>query len=138
MYLDDRRKDAFGVPEIQVRFSYSTADWAVIDEMRKAVDKVASTMQALLTPTDDLPAVCLVPPGADYHEAGTCRMGIDSSTSVVDRNCQIHGISGLYVADNSVLPTTGAANPTLTTVALAIRTADHIAGTFAGEANSHR
>nr|WP_263575867.1 GMC family oxidoreductase [Paenibacillus vietnamensis] len=53
-----------------------------------------------------------------------------------DRSCpsatnlygQIHGISGLYVADNSVHPTTGAAHPTLTTVALAIRTADYFVG----------
>ncbi|MGM7722772.1 GMC oxidoreductase [Metabacillus sp. Hm71] len=38
----------------------------------------------------------------------------------------MHGISGLYVADNSMLPSVGAANPPLTTVALSIRTADYI------------
>ena len=37
------------------------------------------------------------------------------------------GISGLFVADNSALPSTGAENMTLTTIALAIRTADYIA-----------
>ncbi|XEC96004.1 GMC oxidoreductase [Paenibacillus tarimensis] len=39
---------------------------------------------------------------------------------------QIHGVFGLYVADNSIFPVMGAANPTLTMVALAIRTADYI------------
>nr|WP_245975822.1 GMC oxidoreductase [Paenibacillus prosopidis] len=39
---------------------------------------------------------------------------------------QIHGVPGLYVADNSIFPVMGAANPTLAMVALAIRTADHI------------
>ncbi|WP_374992127.1 GMC oxidoreductase [Paenibacillus sp. LHD-38] len=39
---------------------------------------------------------------------------------------QIHSISGLYVADNSVIPSSGTANPTLITVALAIRTADYL------------
>nr|MBC9201067.1 hypothetical protein [Paenibacillus sp. PL91] len=39
---------------------------------------------------------------------------------------EIFGVSGLFVADNSMIPTISAANPTLTTVALAIRTADHI------------
>jgi choline dehydrogenase-like flavoprotein len=56
-------------------------------------------------------------------------MGIDPSTSAVNQYGQIHGISGLYVADNSVLPSLGA-NPTLTTVALAIRTADYIIQQF--------
>jgi choline dehydrogenase-like flavoprotein len=40
---------------------------------------------------------------------------------------EVFGTSGLFVADNSVLPPLGASNPTLTTVALAIRTADYIA-----------
>ncbi len=53
-------------------------------------------------------------------------MGDDPSISATNRYGQIHGISGLYVADNSVLPSMGAVNPTLTTVALAIRTADYI------------
>lgn len=68
------------------------------------------------------------PPGLDNHEAGTCRIGDDPATSATNRYGQIHGVPGLYVADNCVLPLTGAANPTLTTVALAIRTADYIPG----------
>lgn len=44
---------------------------------------------------------------------------------------EVFGISGLFVADNSVVPNTGAANPTLTTVALAIRIADYIQQTSA-------
>lgn len=39
---------------------------------------------------------------------------------------QIRGVAGLFVADNSSLPYIGAEDPTLTTVALAIRTADYI------------
>jgi len=54
-------------------------------------------------------------------------MGDDPDKSATNRFGQIHGVPGLYIADNSVLPTTGASNPTLTTVALAIRKADHIA-----------
>ena len=74
------------------------------------------------------PNMTLRRPGGENHESGTCRMGIDSATSATNRFGQIHGISGLYVADNGVHPATGSAHPTLTTVALAIRTADHIAG----------
>jgi choline dehydrogenase-like flavoprotein len=54
-------------------------------------------------------------------------MGDDPSTSATNRYGQIHGVSGLYAADNSILPSIGAANPTLTTVALSTRVADYIA-----------
>lgn len=53
-------------------------------------------------------------------------MGLDPETSATNLYGQIHGISGLFVADNSVVRLSGPANPTLTTVALAIRTADYI------------
>ena len=77
---------------------------------------------------NERPDMTLRRPGGENHESGTCRMGTDPATSATNRYGQIHGISGLYVADNSVHPTTGAAHPTLTTVALAIRTADYIVG----------
>jgi choline dehydrogenase-like flavoprotein len=61
-----------------------------------------------------------------YHHMGTTRMGDDPKTSVVDRNCRVHGIANLYVAGSSVFPTAGYANPTLTIVALALRLADQL------------
>jgi choline dehydrogenase-like flavoprotein len=45
---------------------------------------------------------------------------------VVDADCRVHGVHNLYVAGSSVFPTSGAANPTLTVVALALRLADHL------------
>ncbi|MGH2540924.1 MAG: GMC oxidoreductase [Actinomycetota bacterium] len=66
------------------------------------------------------------------HHLGTTRMGDDPSTSVVDRNCRVHGIDNLYVAGSSVFPTSGYANPTLTIVALALRLADHLGARVAG------
>ncbi|KRE28945.1 GMC family oxidoreductase [Paenibacillus sp. Soil522] len=51
--------------------------------------------------------ICLLPTGDLHHTSGTCRMGDDPSTSVTDPHGQVHGISGLYVADNSVLPFIG-------------------------------
>ena len=58
------------------------------------------------------------------HTGGTTRMSDDPSQGVVDANCRVHGISGLYVAGASILPTMGHANPTLMIIALAIRLAD--------------
>jgi choline dehydrogenase-like flavoprotein len=60
------------------------------------------------------------------HHMGTTRMHADSRRGVVDANCRVHGIDNLFVAGSSVFPTSGAANPTLTIVALAIRLAEHL------------
>jgi choline dehydrogenase-like flavoprotein len=64
------------------------------------------------------------------HHAGTCRMGDDPHTSVVDRWCRVHGHDNLFVADASVHVTNGGFNPVLTIMALAYRTAHHIAQTW--------
>ena len=53
-------------------------------------------------------------------------MHTDPKSGVVDENCRIHGMSNLFIAGPSVFPTGGYANPTLTTVALAVRLADHV------------
>ncbi|CAM3992080.1 GMC oxidoreductase [Paenibacillus alkaliterrae] len=119
--LNPLMKDEYGVPMLQVDFSYSEQDEAVMAQMADAVKTFAAVMGASMEP--EIQRIT----GRDYHEAGTCRMGDDPATSATNRFGQIHNVSGLYVADNSVLPSTGAANPTLTTVAMAIRTADHIA-----------
>lgn len=64
------------------------------------------------------------------HHIGTTRMSEDETTGVVDRNCRIHNLNGLYVAGSSVFPTGGYANPTLTIIALALRLSDHIRDTL--------
>jgi choline dehydrogenase-like flavoprotein len=61
------------------------------------------------------------------HIMGTMRMGADPATSVVDDGGEAHEVARLFVADTSVLPGVGGANPTLSAQALAVRTADEIA-----------
>jgi hypothetical protein len=65
------------------------------------------------------------------HTMGTTRMGDDPATSVCDAHQRVHGYDNLYLSGSSVFPTGGAANPTLTIVALALRLADHLARTGA-------
>jgi choline dehydrogenase-like flavoprotein len=61
-----------------------------------------------------------------FHHMGTTRMNDDAKQGVVDKNCQVHGISNLYIAGSSVFPTGGSGTPTLLLIALALRLADHI------------
>jgi choline dehydrogenase-like flavoprotein len=57
---------------------------------------------------------------------GTTRMADDPKNGVTDGQTRVHGIGNLYVAGSSLFPTSGWANPTLTIVALALRTADEV------------
>lgn len=60
------------------------------------------------------------------HQAGTCRMGSDASTSVVNRYCQIHGAENVFVVDGSVHVTNGGFNPVLTIMAVAYWASDYM------------
>jgi choline dehydrogenase-like flavoprotein len=64
--------------------------------------------------------------GGGGHHMGTTRMHADHKKGVVDENCKVHGISNLFITGSSVFPTAGSANPMHTTVALAVRLADHV------------
>ena len=68
------------------------------------------------------------------HPTGTTRMAEDPRQGVVDAQCQVHGVHGLFVAGSSVFPTAGHANPTQLIVALAVRLADTLKNRAAGRA----
>jgi choline dehydrogenase-like flavoprotein len=73
---------------------------------------------------------CAVPPFPEvidsFHPAGTTRMALTPDGGVVDTNSMVFGINGLFVAGSSTFPTSGAANPTLTIAAMALRLALHV------------
>ena len=60
------------------------------------------------------------------HQAGTCRMGNNPKTSVVDRNCRVHDIDNVFVVDGGVHVTNGGFNPVLTISAVAYRAGEFI------------
>ncbi|WP_253724342.1 GMC oxidoreductase [Sporosarcina sp. HYO08] len=122
VYIEPSAKDEFGVPLQQVQYSLSEKDHQTARQVEQGIRQSAAAMGVTL----DESTLVLRPPGADMHEASTCRMGNNPATSATNRHGQIHGVQGLYVADNSVLPTLTAAGPVLSNVALAIRLADHI------------
>jgi len=64
--------------------------------------------------------------GDTCHLAGTCRMGSDPGSSVVDADCRSWDVPNLWVCDGSVFPTVGGVNPSLTIQAIALRTGDRI------------
>jgi choline dehydrogenase-like flavoprotein len=68
----------------------------------------------------------LLPLYGTAHQSGTVRFGADPAASVLDRNCKAHELDNLYVVDTGFFVTSAAVNPTLTTVANAMRVGDHL------------
>jgi choline dehydrogenase-like flavoprotein len=99
------------------------------DSIREAQELLAAELEAAGIGRlhelygDERPRVLI---GGLYHHLGTTRMHADPSHGVVDPSCRVHDVEDLYVAGGSVFPTSGAANPTLTIVALALRLADEL------------
>jgi choline dehydrogenase-like flavoprotein len=62
-----------------------------------------------------------------FHPLGSCRMGANPKTSVVDANHETHDVPGLFITDGSAVPSSIAVNPQITIMALATRAADRIA-----------
>ena len=68
----------------------------------------------------------LLPLYGTAHQCGTTRFGADPASSVLDRDCKAHELDNLYVVDTSFFVSANAVNPTLTTVANALRVGDHL------------
>lgn len=117
--------DALGMPQLRVDWRYRKED---IDTVRKTLRKLATELQAsgvaeLEFDEDTLEQDLLQFGAYGGHHVGTARMGEDPRTSVVDRHCQVHGVSNLHISSAAVFATSSQANPTFTVVALALRLA---------------
>jgi choline dehydrogenase-like flavoprotein len=67
------------------------------------------------------------PPGSAIHEHGTCRMGKNPKTSVLNSFNQMHEVGNVFVVDGSAFPNSSEKNPTLSIVALSWRATDFLA-----------
>ena len=122
--LDPVQKDVYGLPAPCLINEARENDRAMIARMSAGLSDLLDASGAIETWDN------AYHPGMSSHYLGTCRMGDDPTTSVVDRWGRAHDVSNLYVADGSVFVTVGAANPALTISALALRTSEAIVEAF--------
>ena len=111
-------KDARGLPAGQVTYAWGDNDVTLAAAAR---DKAVAMMNAS--------GARRVRIGLNYgaHAMGSCRMGSDPRTSVVNDRCQTHDIPNLFIFDTSVFVTGAGVNPTLTAMAITSRAVDHLA-----------
>jgi choline dehydrogenase-like flavoprotein len=125
--LDPDKKDIWGIPVLHIHSIYGENEKAMAKAMRQEIMAVLEEMKLSdITPPSAEVSVF----GKNIHEGGTARMGNDPKKSVVDRNCKVHGVRNLFVADGAVFVTQGCYEPTLTIMAIAARAGEHIAEAF--------
>jgi len=133
----DPEKDGLGVPRAHLHWELSALDkrsirtlyWLLGHQVGRADVGRIRLLEWLQEETDlSWPDAT----NAGWHHMGTTRMSIDPASGVVDAQCQVHGVENLFVAGSGCFATGGAPNPTLTLVALSLRTSDHVRGLMEG------
>jgi choline dehydrogenase-like flavoprotein len=120
--LDPEIKDAWGMPALRVTYKDHPDDLAnarFLQDRGAEILEAAGALRVTKAP--------VLPQTLSMHLLGTCRMGNDPATSVVDRHHRSHDVPNLFVCDGSSFVTSGRGQPTMTIQALAFRAADHIA-----------
>jgi choline dehydrogenase-like flavoprotein len=120
--LDPILKDAWGTSALRVTYKDHPDDLAnarFMQDRGAEIMEAAGAQRVIRAPIREQ--------NFSVHLLGTCRMGNDPRTSVVDRYHRTHDIRNLFLCDGSSLVTSGRGQPTMTIQALAFRAADHIA-----------
>lgn len=115
--FSDDETDAYGMPAMRIHYSLTEKDRETEERLLEMSHRIANVLGTPMV------APRVLPLGASYHFMGTVRLGDDPATSVCDPTGAVWGVEGLYVGGNGVIPTPTACNPTITSVALGIRSA---------------
>jgi choline dehydrogenase-like flavoprotein len=116
--LNSEVKDSFGLPVAHIHVDEHANDQA----MRKHAQKQMSSLYDAI----GAKRIVIGPTPPATHNTCTARMSANPRDGVTNAWGQTHDVKNLFVSDGSVLTTAGAANPTLTIVALALRQAEYI------------
>jgi choline dehydrogenase-like flavoprotein len=121
--IDKNVVDAWNIPALHIETKYGDNEFNMAhDAVDSAIALAESAGFEVLSKNYDPN-----PPGYSIHELGTCRMGDDPKTSVLNKWSQSHDIKNLVVVDGASFVSSGWQNPTMTIVALAMRASEHLA-----------
>jgi choline dehydrogenase-like flavoprotein len=121
--IDPKVTDAWGIPVLNFHCRYSDNEFNMARDAVATISEVCHEAGFEVLNSNEK----MFPPGYSIHELGTCRMGNNPKTSVLNKWNQSHDIKNLFVVDGSSFVTGGSQNPTMTILALSMRASDYIA-----------
>ena len=120
--IDKEVKDVYGIPVLKIHMSDGENEKAMIKDIAESAGEMLEAAGAKNIRTRANPSA----PRWAVHEAGIARMGSDPKKSVLDQFQQTHDIKNLFVMDASGFTSNPCQNPTLTIMALCVRSCDHL------------
>ena len=116
MTFDDAERDYRGFPNMTIEYELTDAERTEIEAATERLRRAGSALGTFVAEPR------LMPNGSSLHYQGTMRMGdADDGTSVADPWSRVWGYENLVVGGNALIPTATAMNPTLMSVAIAVR-----------------
>ena len=120
--IDPDLKDSWGIPALKIICEHSDNERALYDHAVERIKEIFEEAGGEITSAGG----GLGTPGGLIHEVGTCRMGADPKTSVLDPFCGMHDVPNVYVFSGAPFVTSGVHHPTLTMMALTVRGCERI------------
>jgi choline dehydrogenase-like flavoprotein len=121
--LNKNVTDVFGIPVLHIDMGWGENEKKLIRDMALSAAEMLEASGATNIRTfaheDRVP-------GYGIHEMGSARMGSDPKQSVLNQFQQTHDIKNLFVMDAAGFPSGGCQNPTLTIMAMAVRSTDYL------------
>ncbi|MEZ4708003.1 MAG: GMC family oxidoreductase [Caldilineaceae bacterium] len=118
--LSPELPDYFGNPGVDLWLDFAEEDLATFQRATEVVETIYAELGATDVHRDR--------ESWGHHHVGTCRMGHNPETSVLDANLRVHESPNLYVLSSAAFVTGGAGHPTVAIVALSHRLAEHLTG----------
>jgi choline dehydrogenase-like flavoprotein len=119
VFVDPGTVDAFGIPVARIHLTPRENERAMQTDMAVAASEMLEACGARNVRN-------WTGMRGQAHELGAARMGADAKTSVLNPFQQTHDIRNLFVMDGSGFPSSAWQNPTLTIMALAVRSTDYL------------
>ncbi len=120
--INKKVTDKWGIPVLHFQCRYTDNEFNMARDSINTMAEVCDQAGFQVLSRNDQ----MFPPGYSIHELGTCRMGDNPKTSVLNQWNQSHDVKNLFVVDGSSFVTGGTQNPTLTILALSWRASDYI------------
>jgi choline dehydrogenase-like flavoprotein len=120
------KTDAWSIPMLHIECSHRENEKKMTEQAIKDLAEIAIACGYQIGGVTNT-----LQPGLFVHEVGTARMGSNPKTSFLNANCQSWEIPNLFITDGACWPTSAYQNPTLTMMAITLRSAPHVAAEIA-------